>query len=538
MKFLSIRFFCLLFLLLNQFAFAQVSKPSTIKILPNETWWTGIVAKSNLMPLKADDSFQFQMLGSNNGNQVQPLLLSNKGRYIWSENPFKCSFQKGIIKLEGSAVIETGSAGNSLQEVQHYVRKKYFPASGIMPDSLLITQPQYNTWIELNYNQNQADVLKYAHAILDKGLPPGVMMIDDTWQDDYGVWDFHPKRFPNPKAMMDELHQLGFKVMLWICTFVSADSKEYRMLNKKNALLKDSTGKNAALIDWWNGWSAVLDFSNPVATDWFKSRLNFLQQQYAVDGFKFDAGDFQHYPKGTLAAKKITANEHSRLYAAIGLEYPLNEYRACWKMGGQPLVQRLMDKEHTWKDLQSLIPGMTTSGLVGYAFNCPDMIGGGEIESFWSNEKNLDQDLIVRSAQCHALMPMMQFSVAPWRVLDAAHYNAVKAAVELRKKFVPYLMQLAKEAAKTGEPMVKNMDYVFPNQGFEFTNDQFMLGDSVLVAPMVEKQSYRFVKFPKLKSGQWKDSNGKLYDGATTVKFEVALAELPYFSNSNNIKYK
>ena len=526
------RLLFLFLLMVNQFTFAQVSKPTTIKILANETWWSGVVSKSNLMPLKANAVFQFQMLGANQGNQVQPLLLSNKGRYVWSEFPFKFTFNKGEIQLEGSTTIETGSSGSSLKEVQQYVRNKYFLTAGLMPDSLLITQPQYNTWIELNYNQNQVDVLKYAHAILDNGLPPGVIMIDDTWQENYGIWDFHPKRFSNPKAMVDELHQLGFKVMLWVCTFVSADSKEYRMLSKKNALLKDSTGKNSALINWWNGWSAVLDFSNPVATDWFKSRLNFLQQQYGVDGFKFDAGDFPYYPEGSRAAQPITANEHSRLYAAIGLDYPLNEYRACWKMGGQPLVQRLMDKEHTWKDLQSLIPGMTTSGLVGYAFNCPDMIGGGEIESFWNNEKNLDQELIVRSAQCHALMPMMQFSVAPWRVLDSVHFAAVINAVKLRQKFVPYLMQLAKNAAKFGEPIVKNMEYVFPNQGFEFINDQFMLGDSVMVAPVVQKQPSRSVKFPILPSGKWKSADGKLYKGGSTVNLAVALTEIPYFTRT------
>ena len=40
-----------------------------------------------------------------------------------------------------------------------------------MSDELLFSQPQYNTWIELNYNQNQADVLKYAQATLDTGYP-------------------------------------------------------------------------------------------------------------------------------------------------------------------------------------------------------------------------------------------------------------------------------------------------------------------------------------------------------------------------------
>ena len=73
------------------------------------------------------------------------------------------------------------------------------------------------------YEQNQEGVLKYAEGILKNGLPPGIIMIDDTWQEDYGKWDFNPARFRDPKAMVDRLHRMGFKVMLWICPFVSMD---------------------------------------------------------------------------------------------------------------------------------------------------------------------------------------------------------------------------------------------------------------------------------------------------------------------------
>ena len=85
------------------------------------------------------------------------------------------------------------------------------------------------------------------------------------------------------------------------------------------------------------------------------------------------------------------------------------------------------------------IPDMIAAGLLGYTFVCPDMIGGGEFTSFL-NQATIDQDLIVRSAQVHALAPMMQFSVAPWRVLDAAHLAAVKRAVALRMRFTPRIL--------------------------------------------------------------------------------------------------
>jgi alpha-glucosidase (family GH31 glycosyl hydrolase) len=258
--------------------------------------------------------------------------------------------------------------------------------------------------------------------------------------------------------------------------------------------------------------------------------LDRLVKDYSIDGFKFDAGDMYFYPADALSLKAITPNEQCELFARFGLRFPLNEYRACWKMGGQPLAQRLQDKSHTWVDLNKLIPDMILEGLCGYSFSCPDMIGGGEWTSFL-DDSNLDQDLIVRSAQCHALMPMMQFSVAPWRVLDTAHLNAVKAAVKLRIKFTPLIMQLAHQAAKTGEPILKSMEFVFPEQGFEAVTDQFMLGDNLLVAPMLEKgEKYRNIKFP---NGKWKASDGNLLKGGKTYQLSVALDQLLYFEKVN-----
>ena len=77
-----------------------------------------------------------------------------------------------------------------------------------------------------------------------------------------------------------------------------------------------------------------------------------------------------------LLLKLILPSEHAELYGKIGLDFPLNEYRAMWKMGGQPLVERLRDKDHGFAALQLLIPNMLSAGLMGYYFSCPDLIGG------------------------------------------------------------------------------------------------------------------------------------------------------------------
>jgi alpha-glucosidase len=230
------------------------------------------------------------------------------------------------------------------------------------------------------------------------------------------------------------------------------------------------------------------------------------------------------------AFQTVLPNEQTELHGKIGLHYPLNEYRAMWKMGGQPLAERLSDKAHSWTDLKKLVPDMILEGLMGYCFSCPDMIGGGEFTSFLPGSA-IDQELIVRSAQCQALMPMMQFSVAPWRVLDATHLQAVLRAIKVREDHKGYILSLVRQSATTGEPIVRSMEYVFPHQGYDRVNDQFMLGDSILVAPVLEKgMCQREVILP---AGAWKGFDGKLYRGPATVSLAVAPEDLCYLEKSD-----
>ena len=195
-------------------------------------------------------------------------------------------------------------------------------------------------------------------------------------------------------------------------------------------------------------------------------------------------------------------------------------------MAGKPLAQRLHDKSHNWKDLLTLIPNITAQGLMGYAFTCPDMIGGGEFTSFLNNT-TIDQELIVRSAQIHALMPMMQFSVAPWRDLNERNLNAVKASVALREKFSDYIVEEARKTAKSGEPVIRSLEYAYPAKGYGLINQQFLIGEKLLVAPVLKKgvKNHNAI----LPKGCWKAFNGKTYTGGTEITVQVTINDLPYF---------
>lgn len=241
---------------------------------------------------------------------------------------------------------------------------------------------------------------------------------------------------------------------------------------------------------WWNGQSALIDLSNPEGMNWYQGRLQHLIDEYGVDGFKLDAGDAYFY-KGIVGQENISPNAHAELHTSVGLAFEFNEYRASWKMGGQPLVQRLRDKRHDWKDLSALIPDMIALGLIGHPFSCPDMIGGGEIGSFRGN-----------LAICQDM---------------AALHDTMGEEI----------LALARESGKTGEPIIRALEYVFPGEGYADIKDQFLLGNDILVAPVVVSgQREREVIFPK---GKWQGDDGSIVNGPSRKTISVPLERLPWY---------
>ena len=169
---------------------------------------------------------------------------------------------------------------------------------------------------------------------------------------------------------------------------------------------------------------------------------------------------------------------------------------------------------------------MIAQGLMGYAYTCPDMIGGGEYGSFIKLD-TIDQELVVRSAQVHALMPMMQFSVAPWRVLSPSNNAICKDMAILHAQFGEEILRYAKLSSLTGEPIVKPMTWFWPDAGYETIQDQFILGENLLVAPVIQKGARsREVIIPE---GTWEGDDGSKIKGPVTIKIDVPLERLPYY---------
>ncbi len=247
--------------------------------------------------------------------------------------------------------------------------------------------------------------------------------------------------------------------------------------------------------------------------------------------FKLDGADFGAYDLRDRCAfdPKATSGSLNNGYCAYALKHRFCEIRNTWRMQQIPVVVRLHDKKHEWSALDRIVADMIGAGLLGQPFICPDMVGGGDWVAFIPGSP-FEQELFIRSAQIHALCPMMQISASPWRVLDAEHQAMFSNVLALRQKFAQRIADLAEKAGKDGEPILRNLEYNYPGIGYVGIIDEFMMGEDLLVAPVLRRGARsRKVVLPP---GKWNADDGRVYDGPTTVEVAAPLSRLPHFERA------
>ena len=122
-----------LLLITTFFMTAKAQETKVITMLEGEKWWGSVTDLGNIMPFDSETTVRFNHQTQNFNNQTTPLLVSNKGRYIWSDSPFKAEIKDGNISLEAArGTIECVQAGANLREAFVAASKAHFPASGTM----------------------------------------------------------------------------------------------------------------------------------------------------------------------------------------------------------------------------------------------------------------------------------------------------------------------------------------------------------------------------------------------------------------------
>jgi alpha-glucosidase (family GH31 glycosyl hydrolase) len=497
-------------------------------------WYGGAVDQAHNWPLEAHSWSADPMLATS--NQAAPFWMASSGVGIFADtyDDLAASINKdndGLLRiayLHSPEMHYTIFVGKDIAEVRDlFVGTVGKPRK--RPPDIVFERPVWGTWCQYFSKVTERDVLDYARRIHGGGWPASLVIVDDGWQTHYGDNEFNSK-FPDPKAMADEVHRLGYKLVLWVENFANLDSDRYRQGKEKGGLIRDAASGQPAHIRWWNGEAGLLDLNDRAAREGYVAELKVLMRRYGVDGYKFDGGDAEYWPAagGISAGGPITRNRYADLWAEVASEFELNEQRVGWRVQSLGLFSRMRDKSATWNPTDGL-PAIVTHGgiqsLLGYVFNCPDLIGGGLDEGF-----KPDEELNVRWTEAAAFMPIMQFSYAPWQFSEPAQKIIHHFALLHGKLWRSHLKALVERTMATGKPVWSPLFYVFPDDERTYLiRDEFIVGDKLLVAPVVGPGvRARDVYLP---AGQWRDFwSEKVVEGGRTIpNYPAPLESIPVF---------
>jgi alpha-glucosidase (family GH31 glycosyl hydrolase) len=496
--------------------------PTGLSGVMNPAWFS-----SNGTLIIADSSVEF---GMNQPPADYPRFkwsFVTDGRGAFSDRPFldKDGVGDGLLTFKGNALdLKFHFSENAVTAYENQV--KHFGHPTELPPEGLFTKPTWTTWARYKTAINQEVVLQFADEIIQNGYPYHVMEIDDRWQVYYGDLEFDPQRFPDPKAMIDELHAKGFKVTTWVIPFLDEQSNAFAEGAKNGWLVRRADG-SPYLVPWWQGRGGLLDVTNPSALEWFFARLNQLQIKTGCDGFKFDAGEACFLPDDAVTYQKIHPNEYTKIYVdAVAKHHRLTEVRSGWKNQAAPIFFRQWDKTTSWgldNGLHSVLTGALAMSLAGYPFILPDMVGGNEYD------EKADADMMIRWTQLNALLPSMQFSLAPWDY-GADSAELCRRFANLHVELAPKILEITRDSIAKGLPIIRPIFWLDPSDEHALTcDDEFLLGDEFLVAPVITPNTtQRDIYLPK---GKWQNYwTGEIIMGNALIeKFPTPLDTLPIF---------
>ncbi len=531
----------------NQYKLAQYFKPQK-----GERFYGMGTYRNNCFNLKGTT---LGLCHKNTQSSI-PVLYSSKGYGLIWNNP-----SVGQAELVNNHTMFSAEAAQQLD---------YLITAGDSPDEINenLTQvtgrsPELPEWAagfwqcKLRY-ETQDEVLRTAREYKRRGLPISVIVIDFFHWTEQGDWKFDPECFPEPEAMLKELHEMGIKVMVSIWPTVDPSSENFEELKRNDYLLKSEKGVSVFFM--FNGPETYYDPTHPGARDfvWSKANENYFQK--GVDMFWLDEAepelrpyDYDHvrYHLGNgLEVTNLFPFYYAKTFAdgmkAEGREDIVNLIRCCW-LGSQRfgVVAWSGDIPSTFQSLEEQMKIGLNMSLTGISWWTTD-IGG-----FFGGDPTTPEfrELFVRWFQYGVFCPIFRnhgfrLPMPPWNEMRSGGPNEVwdygeeaypilVKYMELREQLKPYILEQMKIASRTGRPVMRPLFYDFHQDETTFEiEDQFMFGDNILVAPVYEAQcTSRKVYLPE--GSSWinvfsKDS----FTGGQWVDVDTPLDQIPLFSRN------
>ncbi|XP_061855034.1 SITS-binding protein-like [Colius striatus] len=292
-------------------------------------------------------------------------------------------------------------------------------------------------------------------------------------------------------------------------------------------------GCSVPLLTAWKGrLCARLNVSSAAALGWYLTRARRLRHDLGAAYVVFEGAEGNAFlqqavpPPAELAGDRYT----EALAAALATLGNATVISAGARSSHLPLFVQMSPLHSDWSHagLKGLIPSVLHYSLLGYNFFIPDAVGGS-----LAGDTPLDPELYVRWLQIVTFLPVMAFSTPPWLCCDAWVLNLTRQCVRRHRDFVvPLLVKYSEEWLRLGFPIFRPVWWLSPTDPRAFTvEDEFLIGDEVLVAPITEKgQMWRDIYLPG--AGQaWLDpSTARVFDGGTVLSnYSAGLADVPLF---------
>ena len=524
--------------------------------------------QQNVMDLKGS-TFE---LAHRNSQASVPFVVSSAGYgFLWNnpavgEATFACN--RTVWKARSAKQIDYWvTAGCDYAAIE----RNYANATGHAP-----AMPEWGLgfWqCKLRY-WNQEQLLDVARGFKKRGIPLDLIVVDFFHWPYMGDFRFEDEFWPDPKAMADELHAMGVKLMVSVWPQVSIDSENYVEMKAKNLLVKAEKGEDFGMM--FEGPSQYYDATNPAARQyvWNKCRANYADQ--GVDAFWLDeaepeygAYDFDNYRyhagPNVQVGNTFPVQYNRGFYEgqlAYGREGQIVNLTRCAWAGSQRYGALVWsgDVGSTFADLRSQITCAIHMGMAGIPWFTTDMGGfhDGDIDS------DAFRELFLRWAQFSTFLPVMRnhgdrsalqpdgtmketvtrsdgthrspsgADNEPWSMGEEVEHVLVKF-IKVREAMRPYTRELFEAAHTDGQPLVRGLFYEFPSDAAAAdVADEYMFGPDLLVAPVVEPgATSREVYLPGGVGVTWTDlRDGAEYAGGSRVSVAAPIDSVPVFARN------
>jgi len=471
------------------------------------------------------------------------LFLDTGARITWDLGTVSC--QSATFSAEAPSLRGYIFAGNTPADILSC----YADLTGHAP---IPPRWSFGLWVSSGGTYRDRKALEdLVDGLSSHQIPADVVHVDPWWMRWRTYCDFRwdTEAFPDPEGFVRMLHEKGLKLCLWEHPYISVESDLYQVGLSEGYFVKRPDGQ-VYVIDYglslaprpdgvvreatpqnsWNARVAIVDLTNARAYDWFQD-LHRPLLRMGVDVFKTDFGE--DIPADALFSNGQTGatmhNLYPLLYNSAVAEVTRQErgYTLVWGRAGTAGSQRTPvcwsgDPAADFESLACTIRGGLSIGLTGIPF--------------WSNDiggyrGKPDPELYVRWAQFGLLCSHSRMHGdsprEPWQFGETA-LAIVRKYVKLRYQLFPYLYSCAHEASRTGIPVLRAMPIAFPGDVNTYDKEfQFMLGPSLLVAPIIDRSGERIVYLPE---GAWMDYwSGAVVQGPRTFRVRASLGVLPLF---------